>query len=311
MEVYDGVSSSHDPKAAAVIAKLQLERISQPWRRKSDDERRLRASIRTLEMYDKSFHANVNRLEGMLATFWPGTGSLLNLGSATLLATLSDFGGPEAVASRPCAARKRMGKVGGPLLKEEKIDRVIESAEGSLGVSMLLEEREALKELAKETERIRKARSAALLRVEKLTESVDCVHHLAGFLGKATAAVLFSSVGDPRSFGSASAYLKAFGLNLKLRSSGKSKGHLKITKRGPSIARRWLYLAVLRVIQKDEIVRAWYQKEVAKMTGYKIKALVAVMRKLVRALWHMGRTGEAFDSSRLFDTSTLAIPKAA
>jgi transposase len=44
------------------------------------------------------------------------------------------------------------------------------------------------------------------------------------------------------------------------KSSGKTKGGLHITKRGPGIARLFLYLAALRLIQRDRIIRAWYAK---------------------------------------------------
>ncbi len=64
-------------------------------------------------------------------------------------------------------------------------------------------------------------------------------------------------------------------------------------------------MAALRLIYRDPIVRAWYRKKVARDGGRtKIKAVVAVTRKLVLALWHVAR-GEAFDASKLFDARRL------
>ena len=123
-------------------------------------------------------------------------------------------------------------------------------------------------------------------------------------------AVVVSRAGDPREYASASSLVKSVGLNLKERSSGKYKGQLKITKRGPGVCRYYLYLAALRMIQDDPVVGAWYRKKVARDGGkVKNKAVIAVTRKLVEALWHVAR-GEPFDSRRLFDTSKLDLVQA-
>jgi hypothetical protein len=70
--------------------------------------------------------------------------------------------------------------------------------------------------------------------------------------------------------------LKAFELNLKERSSGQHQGQLKLTKRGPGPARWDLYLATLRLIHRDAIVRGWYERKVQVQGGrHKKKVIVA------------------------------------
>jgi len=81
---------------------------------------------------------------------------------------------------------------------------------------------------------------------------------------------------------------------------------LRITKRGSGTARMYLYMAALRLIQHDKIIKAWYSKKISRDGGMKMKAIVAIMRKLAAALWHVGK-GVAFDASMLFDSSRLAI----
>jgi hypothetical protein len=100
---------------------------------------------------------------------------------------------------------------------------------------------------------------------------------------------------------------KAVGINLKVKSSGEGEGKLHITKRGPAQVRQLLYLAVLRLLQTDQIVAAWCRarKSYGGESG-KRKAIVAVMRKLVRALWHVAR-GAAFDATKLFDVRRLDL----
>ena len=95
------------------------------------------------------------------------------------------------------------------------------------------------------------------------------------------------------------------GLNLKEKSSGTVQGQIKITKRGPSRVRQLLWLAVFRWIQTDPIANAWYQRKKQRDGGRASRAAVALMRKLAKGLYHVGRGG-TFDSSKLFDTSRLA-----
>ena len=73
------------------------------------------------------------------------------------------------------------------------------------------------------------------------------------------------------------------------------------------MARKYLYLAALRLIQKDPIVRAWHEAKVARDGGKpRSKSAVAVMRKLAKALWHV-RRGAPFDARKLFDVSRLNL----
>ena len=134
---------------------------------------------------------------------------------------------------------------------------------------------------------------------------------LAVLVGPACAAAIVSYVGPPSSFATPSALEKAIGLNLKVKSSGNAEGKLHITKRGPPQVRQLLYLAVLRLLQSDPIVAAWCcaRKSYGGESG-KRKAIVAVMRKVVRALWHVAR-GATFDASKLFDVRRLDLSAAA
>jgi hypothetical protein len=66
-------------------------------------------------------------------------------------------------------------------------------------------------------------------------------------------------------------------------------------------------MAVLRLIQSEPRFKAWYGRKVARSDGrYKGKAVVALMRKLAKALWHVSRGG-TFDTSKLFDDARLGL----
>jgi transposase len=202
-------------------------------------------------------------------------------------------------------ARTLMKRVGGAKLASEKVETVLASAACSKGVPLIQEEVRLVRSLAAEARRNQLELRRAQRRVEDLASQEGATRELAPVVGKTTAAVLVAGVGDPREFESPQALVKASGLNLRERSSGKQKGGLHITKRGSGEARMYLWMAALRLIQKDPVIRAWYAKKVKRQGGQaKPKAVVAVMRKLMLALWHVARA-EEFDSTKLFDIRRL------
>jgi transposase len=119
---------------------------------------------------------------------------------------------------------------------------------------------------------------------------------MAAVVGPLAAATLLSALGKPEDYDSAGAWLKAAGLNLTEHSSGldpkndKKLVPVAISKRGSPEVRRLLYLAALRQSKNDPVI-AWWLKQKKKRDGGKaMPGVVAVMRKLMRAIWHIGRS---------------------
>ena len=306
-EIYDGVPSSHDGKSSAIVAWLHGQGKSEPWPVRTERERGLTALLRVLEVHSKQFRQNRNRLEGFVARHWPELTRYLDLDKATLLELLLAYGGPAAVAANLGQARELMLRVGGAALGREKVEAVLESAQHTVGMPQVAEEVAMVQAIAAEARRNQKSERAARGRVEELSAAEGSTKEMQAVVGKTTAAVIVAAAGDPLNYESPQAFQKSVGLNLKERSSGKKVGALRITKRGSGTARMFLYMASLRLIQSDETVRAWYTKKVARDGGrQKIKAVVAVSRKLTLALWHVAR-GEEFDSSKLFDRRRLGL----
>lgn len=305
-EMYDGVPSRHDAKSAALLGWLHVQGWSRPWQEVSEERRELRAQLRVLELSQKAERRLLNQLEGLLARHWPELLELMSLDTASVLEMLRQFGGPGGVRRSPQACGQLMRSVGGSFLRREKIEAVVASAQCTSGVAMVSAEEELMRYLADEARRSGRQRRQAERRVQKRVEVQPELSCLAQAVGQVTSAALVTLVGHPQSFANAASLVKALGLNLKEVSSGKRQGQLAITKRGPGRARTWLYLATLRKIQEDAAVRAWYQAKVERDGGLKGKAIVAVMRKLAKALWHVGR-GEPFDSSKLFEVTRLAL----
>lgn len=306
-EVFDGVPSQHDAKDAYVLARLHLYNCSNPWRERSAEQRDLQAQLRQLDRAQQCYQQNLNRLEGLVAAYWPGVTAELDLDRVTLWALLEKFEWSGAVAARPDIARRLMRVTGRRWLTDEKIDSVLRSAANASGLQPTGGEAEELRDLLRSLRETSKAVDEQRRRLEQRGEKYETVRMMAPTLGLATATILFAEVGDPSNYGSASAYLKAMGLNLRERSSGQYQGRVSLTKRGPSRVRKYAYLATLRLLHKDEVVAAWYDGKVKRDGGkHKRKAVVAVMRKLVRAMFHVGQ-GSPFDARKLFDTRKLGL----
>ena len=204
---------------------------------------------------------------------WPELTRYLKLQSATLLELLMKYACPEDVALDIEQAKLLMVKTGGSSLKVTKIEDVLKSAKNSLGVKCIDAEKEQIRTLCSEIRRLQKLRRQAKNKIEELTQNIDSVREMAPVIGKVTAAILYMILGDVKEYDNAGSVVKTLGLNLKERSSGKHKGLLRITKRGSGSARMYLYMAVLRLINGNSIIKAWYQKKVIRDGGIKKKAI--------------------------------------
>ncbi len=305
-EVFDGVPSLHDAKAAYQIGRLHLHGMSRRWEQRSGQRRELAAQITLLKLYQERLQSSHNRLEAQLSRHWPELAKVLDLSSVTSMTLVATYGSPAQVTTHAEEARQVMRRSGGGGLRGEKIEGVLEAARQTLGMPCLEAERVLLQTLAQDMLDNHRAGQRAEQALAAQVEADATLSQLVPVVGKTSTAVLVSTQGSPLDYPDAGSYLKSLGLNLKERSSGKFQGQHKITKRGPGIARMYLYFAALRLIRRDPVVQAWYQRKVVRDGGHKGKAIVAIMRKLVKALWYVAQ-GTAFDSRKLFNIKALAM----
>lgn len=105
-------------------------------------------------------------------------------------------------------------------------------------------------------------------------------------IGEVTAAGLIGEVGDFSKFDTISEIEKLAGLDLFEISSGKHRGIRRISKRGRSLMRKILFFAAINVVRKGGILHGWYQDAI-KRGMLKMKALIAVSRKLLRIIFSL------------------------
>ena len=300
-EIFDGVPSQHDGKDAAIVAELAALGKSSPWpyRQPAEFDQELRYWVDRADVQQRIGMIWLGRLESLLARHWPEATEYLELNSETLLRAVAHYGGPAALASDPGAA-KRLKAWGGPFLTNEKIERFVKAAAKSVGVRQTAIDCRRMQECAEAALAAKHEIKKASTALEKLAKNQAIIARQAAVIGWATTCVLWAHLGDPRNYHCAEAYRKAMGMNLKERSSGRHKGQLKITKRGPGAVRRWLYFAAMRLVQETE-VEEWYAvKKGRPVKGGATRALVAVMRKLALGLYAIGVSEESFDARRLF-----------
>lgn len=298
-EIFDGVPSQHDGKDAAVVAELAAIGKCQPWvyRELGDEDAELAYWVDWLDAQDRIMRMWTGRLEGLLARHWPEATRLIDLHSITLLSALAHYGGPAALAADSSAAT-RLAQWGRYSKDEPVVAEVVASATQTVGVAQRPAEVQRMRDYAALALAAYRETQKAARRLTELAAGNETLLRMAHVIGACTACVLWVILGDPANYPCGSAYRKAAGLNLKERSSGQYRGQLKITKRGSSMVRRWLYFAALRTVQ-DPLIRPWFEAKKAKDKGRGNGALIAVARKLMLALYAVGARGETFDARRL------------
>ena len=129
-------------------------------------------------------------------------------------------------------------------------------------------------------------------------------------IGRITAAGLIGEVGDFNSFDTQRELLKHAGLDLFEISSGKLRGSRRISKRGRPLLRKLLFFAALNTVRKGGIMYVHYQRHLEK--GMKrIKALVAIARKLLGIIFALVRTKHEYQEDYKQVQADRAIPMAA
>jgi transposase len=182
---------------------------------------------------------------------------------------------------------------------DRKVVQLMESAASTVGVRMNPWDMRALRDGAQEAAAARKQMKLAVRRLAQLALAQPTIQAMGRAVGLSTACVLWLCLGDPHNYPCAAAYVKAMGLNLCERSSGTYKGRVKISKRGFGMVRYWMYLAAMRLL-KEGPVQSWFLAKKERDQNKGGKALVALMRRLGMALWHVGACGEVFEPGRLF-----------
>jgi transposase len=176
-------------------------------------------------------------------------------------------------------------------LRRQRAEELFHAAQSCVGVqegreSILLEIEYLLSQISAESKFI----AGVEKQMKKHLEEIPYAHSILSIkgIGKVTAAGLIGEVGDFRAFKTISEITKLAGFDLFEISSGKHTGQRRISKRGRPLMRKLLFYAGINVVKRDGILHEPYQQMVSGGKP-KLKALVAMARKLLRIIFALAR----------------------
>ena len=170
------------------------------------------------------------------------------------------------------------------------------SAQRSVGInegqdSIVEEIGHLIDKIARENDFIDRLQCQMRAHLEQIPYS-SCLLSLPG-VGLITVAGLIGEVGDFRQYRTVAEITKLAGLDLFEVSSGKHQGRRRISKRGRPLMRKLLYFAAINAVKSTGIMHQPYTQMVERGMP-KIKALVAISRKLLRVMYALARDQEMY-----------------
>ena len=155
-----------------------------------------------------------------------------------------------------------------------------------------------------EQEKEIKAEIAVLARQdEEVNKSVELISSIPG-IGSLTAVTVLAETNGFELISNKKQLVSYSGLDVKEKQSGTSvKGKPRISKRGNRQLRKAMHLPALAAIRHEERFKAIFARLVSKH-GIKMKAAVAVQRKLLEMIYIIWKTGNPYDQEYLQKNTT-------
>lgn len=164
--------------------------------------------------------------------------------------------------------------------------------------SSLIRIKARIKMLSNQEEEIKKEISALLATDPEVKKQADLICSISG-VGILTAAVALAETNGFELIRNKRQLASYAGFDVREKQSGTSvKGKPRISKRGNKHLRKAMHLPALAAIRHDERFKAIFVRLVSKH-GIKMKAAVAVQRKLLEMIFTVYKTGNIYDKEYL------------
>ena len=237
--------------------------------------------------------AMLNQMQHLFFVFFPEFLNVIkNVHSKTSLYLLQNHPTPqEIVALGRGLLTVTLRRVGRGKVTRERARQLFEAAQVSVGItegrdSILVEVSHLIAAIEHEDHLIHDVEEQMNYYVKQIPYSHSMLS-IKG-MGIITVAGLIGEVGNFEAFSTIAEIMKLAGLDLYEVSSGNHRGRHHISKRGRALMRKLLYFAALSVVRKQGIMHEDYQKMLVRGMP-KIKALVAISRKLLRLVFALVR----------------------
>ena len=242
--------------------------------------------------------AMINQLQHLVFVVFPELLSTIKPSTKTGMYLMRHYADPESIVSiginklRSIIRKISHGKIGA-----DQAEMLYKAAKKSVGItegkaSILLETNHLISNIDKENKYIEEIEKQMVEQLELIPYS-HSIMSVKG-IGHVTAAGLIGEVGDFNKFKTISEVMKLAGLDLFEVSSGKHKGKHHISKRGRALMRKLLFFVAVNTVKSQGIMHAKYQKMVNAGTP-KMKALVAISRRLLRIIFALARDNAVYD----------------
>jgi transposase len=258
----------------------------------------LRRLTHARERAIKQRTATLNQLQDLVFIIFPEfCGLFKSFSCKTSLHLLSHYPTPEALGTLDLQQLSRtMRRVSRGRFNHQHAQRLLQAANASVGI------REASQSITEEIRHLVEQLHTLDGFVQQLEQKMHLYLDQIPFstlllsmpgIGLITVAGLIGEVGDFRNFATRSEIIKMAGLDLFEISSGKHQGRRHISKRGRPLMRKLLYFAAINTVKKNGIMHAPYTRMVERGMP-KIKALVAISRKLLAVMFALVRDQSMF-----------------
>lgn len=241
-----------------------------------------------------------NQLQDLVFVIFPELVSIIKPSTKTGMYLIKNYPDPENIVSIGIETLCNIvRKVSRGRFSIDRAEELYNAAKASVGItegkeSILLETSHLVSNIETENRYIASLEEQMVVYLKQIPYS-HSILSVKG-IGNITVAGLIGEVGDFRKFKTISEVMKLAGLDLFEISSGKHKGKHRISKRGRALIRKLLFFAALNAVKSHGIMHARYQKMLDNGTP-KIKALVAVSRRLWRIIFALARDNAQYEEN--------------
>jgi len=131
-----------------------------------------------------------------------------------------------------------------------------------------------------------------------LAESIACLRSIPG-VGTLTIATILAETNGFTQFHSISQLISFSGYDVVIRQSGKWSGKPKISKQGSKYIRKAMYMPASAIVRKENGPIYAFYKRLLSVHNVKMKAHVAVQKKLLTYIYVLWTKGEVFNSDEI------------
>lgn len=215
--------------------------------------------------------------------------------SSTIRWLLSEYTSPQKMARMRSETGETLRRMSKGVISFNRFNQLRELAKNSIGYFTEVDE-QIIRNLVTQVRTIDEEIDMLNELLEPLMEELNSPILSIPGIGINLAAMIIGEIGDINRFSNPEKLIKFAGLDVKVYQSGtvNHKGHIR--KRGSPILRYALALSVQKLRIHSPVFSEYYSK--LKQDKATNVAIIATTRKLIRVIWKMMSTNQAFDNSK-------------